>query len=188
MVTTVFIVLAILVVGVAVVLGLAATKPDTCRIERKARIDAPPERVFAFINDFRRWDGWSPFEKKDPAIKRSFSGAAEGKGAFYEFDGNKQVGAGRIAITEAAAPRKVVLTLGMTRPFACHNFIEFTLQPQGDATEITWAMEGSAPFFAKIMHVFVNMDRMVGKEFESGLANLKRLSESTTADTAMSPA
>jgi uncharacterized protein YndB with AHSA1/START domain len=165
------------VVLVAGVLLFAATKPDVFRVERSAAIKAPPEKIFAVINDFGRWTAWSPYEKKDPAMKRTHSGPASGKGAVYAWDGNNEVGAGRMEITDSSAPARVVLNLDFTRPFEAHNVVEFTLDGKGDATKVTWAMRGPVPYFAKIIHVFIDMDTMVGRDFEAGLDNLKRITE-----------
>jgi uncharacterized protein YndB with AHSA1/START domain len=165
------------VVLIAAVLGYAAMQPDTFRIQRTASIQAPPERIFAVLNDFQQSQSWSPYEKKDPAMKRAFSGAAVGKGSVYEFDGNKDVGAGRIEIIESVPPTKVTLQLDFVKPFKASNIVEYTLEPRGDATEVTWAMHGPAPFISKVMCLFVDMDKMVGKDFEVGLANLKAVTE-----------
>jgi hypothetical protein len=169
------IVLIVLVVAVAGVLAFAATKPDSFRVQRSASIKAPPEKISAVLSDFQAWKAWSPWEKMDPAMKRSYGGALKGKGATYAWDGN-EVGQGRMEITEAATNR-VALDLDFVKPFEAHNKVEFTLQPKGDATELTWAMVGPVPYPAKILHVFVNMDRMVGSQFEAGLADLKTLTE-----------
>ncbi len=171
------IIVIVLAIAIAVVLILAATKPDIFRVERAIKVKAPPDRIFALINDFRQWVTWSPYEHKDPALKRSYSGAASGKGAVYGWEGNKNVGSGRMEILEASAPEKIVIKLDFFTPFEGHNTAEFTMLPQGDTTNVTWLMHGPSPFIGKIMHVFMNMDRMVGKDFEIGLANLKRLTE-----------
>jgi uncharacterized protein YndB with AHSA1/START domain len=168
---------ALLGIAVAVVLVIAATKPDTFRVQRTASIKAPPERIFALINDFRGWGAWSPYEKKDPAMKRTYSGAATGKGSVYEWDGDQTVGAGRMEITDAAPPSKVTLDLDMIKPFEAHNVVEFTLESKGETTNVAWTMNGHTPYIAKIVHVFFDMDSMVGKDFETGLANLKALAE-----------
>ena len=173
----ILIVLAVLVAAVAGVLAYAATKPDEFRVQRSTSIKAPAEKIFALINDFRSWTSWSPYEHKDPAMKRTFSGPQIGKGAVYEWDGNSQVGAGRIEIADTAPPSKVMIKLDMIKPLDAHNMVEFTLEPNGDATRVTWAMNGDVPYLAKIMHVFFNMDRMVGHDFEVGLANLKAVAE-----------
>jgi hypothetical protein len=174
-------IIAVIAVGVVVVLaaGLvyAATRPDTFRVERALSIKAPPEKIFVLVNDFHRWGAWSPYETKDPAMKRSYSGAPSGKGAVYAWDGNKNVGSGRMEILDSSAPSKIVIKLDFFTPFEGHNSAEFTMLPQGDATNVTWLMHGPSPFMGKIMHVFINMDRMIGKDFEIGLANLKRLTE-----------
>ena len=171
------IVAAILLVAVAVVLVLAAMKPDTFRVERTATIKAPPEKIFPFINDFRAWPSWSPYEKKDPAMRRTLSGAAAGKGAVYEWEGDRNVGSGRIEIADAMPPSKVTIKLDMIKPFPTHNIVNFILEPKGQSTNVTWAMQGPVPFMAKIVHVIFNMDRMVGGDFEAGLANLKAIAE-----------
>jgi carbon monoxide dehydrogenase subunit G len=167
----------VIVVLIAAVLIFAATKPDTFRVQRAASIKAPPEKVFALINDFNRWGAWSPWEKKDPAMKRSFGAVTSGKGAEYAWEGNKDVGQGRMEIAESVAPSKVALKLDFVKPFEAHNLVEFTLEPKGDTTNVTWAIQGDTPYFAKIIHVFINMDKMVGKDFEIGLANLKAIAE-----------
>ena len=173
--------LKIIALAVAVVLlallGFAATKPDTFRVQRTTSIKAPPEKVYALINDFHRWDTWSPWEKIDPTMKRTHSGAPSGKGAVYEWDGDRNVGKGRIEIVESVPPAKVTLKLDMIKPFAGHNTVEFTLQPQGETTTVTWAMHGVVPYMAKLFCMVINGDRMVGDDFEAGLANLKTLVE-----------
>ena len=167
----------VLLAAIAVVLVLAAMKPDTFRVQRTASIAAPPEKIFPLINDFDNWGAWSPYEKKDPAMKRTRSGAASGKGSVYEWDGDKNVGKGRMEIAEASPPSRITLKLDFERPFEGHNIVDFTMEPRGKAASVTWAMQGPVPFMAKIMHVIFNMDRMVGKDFETGLANLKTLAE-----------
>jgi len=174
MLKTIAIVVAVLIAGVLI---FAATKPDTFRVQRSASIKAPPEKVFGYINDFKRWDVWSPWEKKDPAMKRTYGATTAGKGATYAWEGNKEVGQGSMEITGSTPSSQVVLKLDFIKPFEGHNTVEFTLQPQGDTTNVTWTMQGPTPYFAKIIHVFVNMDNMVGKEFENGLASLKAAAE-----------
>ena len=167
----------VLALAIAIVLILAATKPDTLSVQRSALVKATPEKIFPLMSDFHQWGSWSPYEHKDPAMKRAFSGAANGKGAVYAWDGNKNIGSGRMEILDASAPSKIVIKLDFFTPFEGHNTAEFTMLPQGDATKLTWLMHGPAPFIGKIMHVFINMDRMIGKDFEIGLANLKTLTE-----------
>lgn len=177
MIKTIGIIAAVLVVGVAALLVFAATRPDHFRVERSARIQAPPEKIFALVNDLHSHAAWSPWEKKDPAMRRSHSGAASGKGAVYAWDGNKDIGAGRMEITESSPPSKVVFRMDFIRPFEARNTAEFTLDPGGEVTTVTWAIYGPSPFVSKVMGVFFSMDSMIGKEFEAGLANLKSLTE-----------
>ena len=168
------IIITLLIAGVLI---FAATKPDVFRVERKATIQAPPEKVFVLINDFKQWGPWSPWEKKDPAMKRTFGTTTAGKGATYAWEGNKDVGRGRMEIIDSVMPSRIRLKLDFIQPFEAHNMVTFTLAPQGNITEVSWAMEGPVPYFAKIIHVFINMDTMVGKDFEAGLAGLKALAE-----------
>jgi uncharacterized protein YndB with AHSA1/START domain len=167
----------VVVVLIAALLVFAATKPDTFRVQRAASIKAPPEKVFALLNDFQRWEAWSPWEKKDPAMKRTFSVVTSGKGAQYAWEGNREVGQGRMEIAESVPPSKVAIKLDFAKPFEAHNTVEFTLESKGDATNVTWTMLGDTPYLAKIVHVFLDMDKLVGKDFEAGLANLKTLAE-----------
>ena len=171
------IILIVVAVVIAGILGLAATKPDTFRVQRSVSIKAPPEKIFAFIDDFHRWGAWSPYENKDPAMTRTLSGATSGKGAGYEGDGDSSVGKGRMEITASSPPLKDTIKLDFEKPFEGHNVAEFTLEPKGDVTNVTWAMDGPARYITKIMQVFVNLDNMIGKDFEIGLANLKALAE-----------
>ena len=171
------IIAVVLAIAIAILLILAATKPDTFTVRRATTVKAPPEKIFPLINDFHQWGTWSPYETKDPAMKRTYSGTASGKGAVYAWQGNKNVGSGRMEILDSSAPSKIVIKLDFFAPFEGHNTAEFTMLPQGDVTNVTWLMHGPVPFMAKIMHVLMNIDRMVGKDFEIGLANLKRLTE-----------
>src|SRR6202035_2942466 len=162
------IVAVVLAIAIAIVLILAATKPDTFSVRRETSVKAPPERIFPLINDFHQWGTWSPYENKDPAMKRSYSGAASGKGAVYAWDGNKNVGSGRMEILDTSAPAKIVIKLDFFKPFEGHNTAEFTMLPQGDATNVTtnvtWLMHGPTPFMSKVMQVFINLDNMIGKD------------------------
>jgi uncharacterized protein YndB with AHSA1/START domain len=162
---------------VAGVLIVAARKPDVFEVRRSATIGATPERIFALLEDFRNWGEWSPYEKKDPAMTRSFPGATSGTGAVYAFEGNNQVGAGQLAIVEVEAPGKLAVTLDMTRPMACSNLITFTLGEVEGGTQVTWHMQGPWPFLGKLMGTVFNMDRMVGRDFEQGLSALRDASE-----------
>jgi hypothetical protein len=167
----------IVAVAIVAVLVMAGFQPDRFRVQRATRIDAPPEKIFALVNDFHRWGSWSPYEKLDPGIKRSFSGADSGVGAVYEWAGSSKAGQGRMEITEAPAPSRVAIKLDFLKPFEAHNVATFTLEPQGGATNVTWAMDGPTPYMAKVIHLFFDMDRMVGRDFETGLSNLKAVAE-----------
>jgi uncharacterized protein YndB with AHSA1/START domain len=171
------IILVVVVVLIVGVLLYAATKPDTFSVQRSATIKAPPEKIFALINDLHAWGAWSPYEKKDPAMKRSFSGTPSGTGAIYEWDGNKNVGSGRMEITSTTPASKIVIKLDFFTPFEGHNTAEFTMLPQGDSTNVTWVMYGPAKFITKLMSTFFNMDKMIGDDFAVGLENLKALAE-----------
>ena len=167
----------VVVVVVAAILGYAATRPDTFRVERATVIKAPPEKVWPHVADFRQWPAWSPWEKLDPAMKRTLAGPPSGKGAVYAWEGNRDVGKGRMEITDATPPSKLLIRLDFLEPFESRNTTEFTFAPRGDATEVRWAMHGPNTFMTKLMQVFVSMDSMVGKDFEAGLANLKTVAE-----------
>lgn len=171
------IVVLVLAIGIAGVLAFAATRPDVFTVQRSAAIKAPPEKIFALINDFKQWGQWSPYEKIDPGMKRTYGAKTAGEGATYGWDGNSNIGSGSMEILSASAPQKVTIKLDFTRPFEAHNVVDFTLVPAGDSTSVTWAMRGPVPFFGKIIHVFMNMDRMVGGQFDEGLANLKAVAE-----------
>ncbi len=173
----------VLAIVIATVLILAAAKPNTFSVERAIDIKAPPQKIFPLISDFRQWRSWSPYENRDPALKRSYSGAETGKGAVYAWEGNRNVGSGRMEILQAPPPAAVVIKLDFLKPFEAHNIAEFTILPQGDATRLTWRMSGPAPLMSKVMQVFMDMDRMIGKDFEVGLANLKRLTENEAKQT-----
>jgi len=166
-------VLIVIAVIVAAVLIAAALRPGDFAVQRRVAIRAAPAKIYPMLADFRQWPAWSPWEKLDPAMKRTLSGAPEGTGAVYAWEGSSKVGAGRMEIKEAAAPSTIVIQLDFLRPFEAHNITEFTLLPRGDATDVTWLMRGPAPFMSKLMSVFVSMDKMIGKDFEKGLANLK---------------
>ena len=178
----------VLLAALALLLAFAATRPDTFRVERSRVISAPPERVFGLIHDLRQFNTWNPYERKDPAIQGQYSAATSGPvvasrgassslGARYAWQSDK-VGVGSMEIVEATAPRRVGMKLDFVKPFEAHNQVEFTLQPEGaGATRVTWAMQGPVPYLAKIAHLVFNMDRMVGQDFEEGLANLQAVAQ-----------
>jgi uncharacterized protein YndB with AHSA1/START domain len=174
-------VIAGILIGVAVVVAallvLLAFRPNTFRVQRSALVNAPPEKVYAELDDFKRWPAWSPWEKKDPAMKRTFGALTSGKGATYAWEGNSEVGKGSMEITESLAPQRLALNLDFEKPFEAHNTVDFSLAPKGGGTEVTWAMQGPVPYFFRLVHLFMDMDRMVGKDFEAGLANLKAVAE-----------
>ncbi|WP_375458687.1 SRPBCC family protein [uncultured Enterovirga sp.] len=176
--TVITLILLLIGAGIVAVLALAATRPDTFQVRRQATIAASPDRIFPLIADLRRWQPWSPYERKDPGMKRGYRGPAEGPGSIYEWEGDKNVGAGRIELTDVTAPRRVAMKLDMLKPFEAQNQVEFLLEPVSGGTEVTWVMRGEVPYFAKIIHLFFNMDRMVGGDFEAGLANLRQIAES----------
>ena len=170
-------IVVVLVVVVAGFLAYASTRPDTLRVQRSATIKAPPDKIYPLITDLRRWSVWSPWEKKDPAMKRTFGGVDSGQGAVYAWQGNSDVGEGRMEIVEATPPSKVAIKLDFIKPLEGHNVAEFTLKPKGDATDVTWVMYGPTPFIGKVLGIFMNMDAMIGKDFEAGLASLKAAAE-----------
>jgi uncharacterized protein YndB with AHSA1/START domain len=168
---------AILGIGMVGMLAYAATRPDTFRVQRSIAINAPPERILPLIVNLRAWQSWSPYEHKDPAMRRTYTGAAEGPGAVYAFDGNNQVGQGTVTVIAVTPPDRVTLRLDMVRPMAASNDVAFTLVPEGAGTRVTWTMQGKAPFIAKVMHLFFDIDGMVGGDFAAGLARLKAEAE-----------
>ena len=167
----------IIVILIAAILIYAATRPDTFRIERSTSIKVPPEKIFPLINGFHQWEAWSPWEKIDPAVKRSYSGADSGKGAIYAWQGNKDIGHGRMEIIESTPSSNVVIKIDFIQPFEAHNTVEFTLVTQGGATTVTQAMYGPSPFISKLMGLFFSMEKMVGQKYEEGLASLKAIAE-----------
>ena len=175
---------ALIAAVIAALLIYAATRPDTMRIERSLHIHASPEQIRPLINTLQRFNTWNPYNQKDPSIKLSYRGPASGPGAVFDFDGNKNVGMGSIGIIEPSAPNCVTMTLDMSRPMECHNVIDFTLTKEGEGTRVTWAMRGPCPYLGKLMGVIFNMDKMVGRDFETGLAGLKALAEGTAPSTA----
>ena len=167
----------IVVVVMGVVLAFAATQPDEFSVSRSIEIKAPPEKIYPLLVDFKQWPAWSPWEKLDPTMKRTLSGAASGPGAVYAWDGSSKVGAGRMEVNRTSA-QQIFIQLDFLRPFEAHNVTDFMLLARPDATtKVVWHMRGPAPFVTKLMSVFVSMDKMVGKDFEAGLANLKAAAE-----------
>ena len=170
-------ILIVLLVIIGGILAYAATKPDTMHVERSTVINAPPSKIFALISDFREWSRWSPWENLDPNMTKTLSGAPSGKGAVYEWKGNSDVGSGRMEILEATEPSMVSIQLDFIEPFEGHNVTAFRLVPSGGATNVVWTMDGPSPFMMKVMSVFMNMDTMIGTDFEKGLVAMKRAAE-----------
>jgi uncharacterized protein YndB with AHSA1/START domain len=173
-----------ILVGIsALVVGLAiavATRPNRFRIARSAVITAPAESVFAAINDFRRWAEWSPYEKLDPTMQKRFEGASAGIGAVYGWSGNNKAGEGEMTIKASEPNRQVVISLRFGRPFKSTSTSEFTLEPTPEGVRVTWAMYGDNTLMGKAFSLVANMDKLLGKDFEEGLRNLKSVVERGT--------
>jgi uncharacterized protein YndB with AHSA1/START domain len=169
--------LAVIVAGALVVV---ATRPAEFRVTRTGTISAPPATVFAQVNDFHKWEAWNPWGKLDPAMKESYEGAPAGVGAVYTWTGNSQVGEGRMTITESRPNELIRIRMEFLKPFAATSTAEFTFRPQGNQTAVTWTMEGTNNFMAKAVHLVMNMDRMIGGQFEKGLAAMKSVAEAAS--------
>jgi hypothetical protein len=176
MLKTLAIIGVVVVVAIAGILLYAATKPDSFRVQRVVLINAPSDKVFPLINDIKAWTVWSPYEKKDPAMKRSYGAVTAGKGATYAWEGDKNVGQGSMEIVESG-PRKVLIKLDFLKPFEAHNMGEFILESKGDSTAVSWAIYGPSPYMSKVVGTFMNIDDMIGRDFEKGLADLKAAAE-----------
>jgi hypothetical protein len=176
MLKTLAIIGIVVVVAIAGILLYAATKPDSFRVQRTVLINAPSDKVLPLINDIKAWTVWSPYEKKDPAMKRTYGAVTAGKGATYAWEGDKNVGQGSIEMIESG-PRKIVIKLDFLKPFEAHNMGEFLLEPKGDSTSVTWATYGPSPYMSKVIGTFINIDDMIGRDFEKGLADLKAAAE-----------
>ena len=161
---------------IAAILLYATTKPDNFSVKRVITIKSSPEKVAALINDFHRWGTWSPWEKIDPELKRTFTGPAAGVGSIYEWEGNSKVGAGRMEVLQSS-PTQVMIKLDFIKPFEGHNTAQFDLTSQDQSTVVTWTMFGPSTFITKVMQVFTSMDSLIGKDFEAGLANMKAAAE-----------
>ncbi len=168
--------IALAVIAIVVVVVVAA-RPAEFRVSRTARIAAAPPAVFAQVNDFHKWDGWNPWAKLDPAMKQGYEGAPAGAGAVYTWAGNSHVGEGRMTLTESRPSDLIRIKMEFLKPLAATNSAEFTFGPQGDHTVVTWSMEGRNNFMAKAIHLVMSMDRMIGGQFEKGLAQMKAVAE-----------
>lgn len=168
---------AVVLVAIAAILIYASTRPDSFRVERSTAMNAPPEKIFPYIDGLKRWTEWSPYEGRDPAMKRTYGGAESGKGAVYAWDGNETVGKGRMEIVDSTPPHRVVIKLDFLKPFEGHNMAELTVEPKGSQTIVTWAMYGPSTFMTKLVGTFMDMDDMIGRDFAAGLTKLKTVVE-----------
>ena len=167
----------LVIVVIAAVLIYAATRPDTFRIERSTSVAAPPDKVFALIDDLHQFNTWNPWLRKEPNVEQAYEGKASGVGSAYRWRGDK-TGSGRMEIVELLPAQRVAMKLDFFKPIEAHHRAEFTIDPEaGGHSKITWAMSGSSPYLSKLMTIFFSMDKMVGPDFEAGLANLKALAE-----------
>ncbi len=170
-----------LALAAVLVVGYAATKPDRFYTARSVKIAAPPDAIFPLINDLRKFSTWSPFEKVDPNINRVFSGPESGPGQRYDWKGNREIGEGWLEILSSSEPSRVDMGLNMLKPVTVSNQVTFTLAPDGDMTTVTWAMQGTLPLLWKVIHLFIDMQRMCGDQFNAGLADLKAAAEGPVA-------
>ena len=169
--------LFILGIGVIILLAVASKSPSEFHIERSVAIAALPEQIFPLINDFHSWAAWSPYEKLDPKMNKVYSGSENGPGAIYEWQGNGKAGAGRMEIIKTSEPIRVSMTLDMFKPIKGSNKVVFSMTPADEGTIVTWAMDGKNSFLMKVVSQFIDMDKMIGGDFEEGLLNLKVLIE-----------
>ena len=172
------IILITLGVIVVVLVVVVAMQPSEFRVARSTTVSAPPAAVFAQVNDFHKWEGWNPWGKIDPAMKQTYEGAPAGVGAIYTWVGNREVGEGRMTITESRPSDLIRVQLEFFKPFAATSIAEFSFKPEGNQTAVTWSMFGQNNFMAKAIHLFMNMDKMIGGQFEKGLASMKSIVES----------
>jgi uncharacterized protein YndB with AHSA1/START domain len=167
-------VVAVIIVALIVVVAI---QPEDFRLSRSTTVAAPPADIFSQINDFHNWDLWSPWAKLDPTMKTTFAGSAAGEGSTYSWSGNSKVGEGRMTITKSQPPELVLIQLEFLRPMRANNLTEFTFKPEAQETRVTWTMSGKKNFMAKAFHLIMNMEKMVGPDFEKGLAQLKSVVE-----------
>jgi uncharacterized protein YndB with AHSA1/START domain len=174
---------AAIIVGITALLAALAVatalQPDEMNVSRSTTIAAAPEAVFKVVNDLHQWDAWSPWSKLDPAMKVSYAGPAEGVGSSYHWSGNNEVGEGTTTVVESKPSEKIAMRLDMVRPMAGTSDVQFTFVPEGAGTKVTWAMQGKKPFIGKVIGLFMDCEKMCGDQFNEGLANLKKVMEST---------
>jgi hypothetical protein len=178
-------ILALIVVAVAIFCVVVAMQPADFKVTRSASINAGQDVIFEQINDFHKWDAWSPWAKLDPSMKTTYSGPSTGIGAGYAWTGNDKVGEGKMAITASHPNEHIAIDLEFIKPFAAKNVTEFVLKPEGAKTNVTWTMSGTNNFMAKAFSLFMNMDKLVGGDFEKGLSQLKTVSESAPPKTSV---
>jgi len=171
------VILIVIAAVIVLLVAVVATRPSDFRVTRSTAISAPPAVVFAQVNDFHNWDGWSPWARMDPEMKATYAGPAAGTGAVYSWVGNNKVGEGRMTIMESHPSDLVRIKLEFIKPFAATNTAEFTFQPQGNQTTVTWNMTGKKNFMTKAMGLVMNMDKMIGGQFDQGLAQMKSVAE-----------
>jgi uncharacterized protein YndB with AHSA1/START domain len=181
------IILLVLAAAIVVFVIVAAMQPDEFRVSRSAMIAAPAVKVFAQVNELRKWEAWNPWGKLDPSMKLTYDGPPAGEGASYHWVGNNEVGEGRLTIVESRANETIRLKLEFMKPFTATNTGEFTFRPEGGGTAVTWSMSGRKNFIAKAMHLFFDMDKMVGGQFAKGLTDLKAVSEAAAGEKTSSP-
>lgn len=166
-----------LIAILAVIAVIAALQPSHFRVTRSATFQAPPEVIFAQVNNLRNWEAWSPWAKVDPAMKQTYEGPETGVGSSYTWSGNNEVGEGRSTITESRPNELVRFKLDFVKPFEGTNVAEFTFKPEGNQTLVTWSMSGERNFFFKVIGLFMNCDKMCGDAFEKGLSQMKAVTE-----------
>jgi uncharacterized protein YndB with AHSA1/START domain len=174
---TILVILAVLLIAVVGFCAVVAMQPPELKVSRSITIDAPPEKIFEQVNDFHKWNGWSPWAKVDPAMKADYSGPGSGAGAVYTWAGNNEVGEGKMTIAESHPNEHIKIDLEFLKPWQAKNVTEFTFKPEGDKTNVTWTMSGQKNFAAKAMCLFMDMDKMIGGDFEKGLAQMKTVTE-----------
>jgi hypothetical protein len=172
-------VVALVVAAFGSLFAVASRKPETFSVARSTVIDAPADHIFGLINDFHQWTSWSPFEKLDPAMTKTFSGPTSGAGASYAWTGNKKAGAGSMTISGATPSSQVNIAMAFLKPFKSESTVQFLIEPSGAANQVTWTMSGKNQLFSKVMSVFMSMDKLIGKDFAEGLTNLKRVAETS---------
>ena len=178
----ILIAVAVLAVIVAVFAGVVAMQPSEYRVVRSATIDGSPEEVFDLVNDFHAWEAWSPWSKLDPAATSEFTGPSSGKGASFKWSGNDDIGEGVMTITDSQPHDLIRLDLEFIRPFPGQCVTEFAFKPEGEQTEVTWSMSGENDFFSKAVCMFMDMDAMLGANFEEGLANMNKVAKAAKSE------